>query len=150
MQPQLMETGRTGLAAPSLAKPPRTAVLQSPEGRDRASHAAKMREAKASHRSVTERDYVQAIDRWLDGGEWEGAAWFFSIGRDLRVRLEECGPALALGGVPIVSRDPIGLCGLPAGTRTSARVEARALCAVAVRGDAGWYDGQPRKIHNLA
>jgi hypothetical protein len=39
---------------------------------------------------------------------------------------------------------------LPAGTRTSTRMEARALAAVAVRGDAGWYDRKARKLRDGA
>lgn len=121
------------------------AFLKSREAPRRASHAARMRQLKAELRQVPERDYVQAIDRWLDGSPWAGARWFFTTGRGLVVRLEEDGDDLTQEGVAIVSRRPIRLCDLPEGTRTSRRVEARALAAVAVRGDAGWYDGQPRR-----
>jgi len=135
------------LPAATLAREaPSTAVLVSPGHLKTASRAERMRQAKAELRSVPERTFVQAIDRWLDGGPWEGAAWFFTSGRGLVVRLTEDGDDLTDEGIPIVSRDPIRLCDLPKGTRTSRRSEARALAAVAVRGDAGWYDGEPRKL----
>ena len=105
-----------------------------------------MRQAKAELRRATERDYVQAIDRWLDGAPWEGGCWFFLSGRGLAVRLAEDGDNLTQDGVAIVSRSPGRLRDLPTGTRTSRRLEAQALAAVAVRGDAGWYDCQPRKV----
>lgn len=105
-----------------------------------------MREAKASLRAVPEREHVQAIDRWLKGGPWEGAAWFFTSGRGMIVRLLEDGEDLTQDGVPIVSRSPVRLQDLGPGLRTSRRVEARALAAVAVRGDAGWYDDPRRPL----
>lgn len=135
--------------AATIASPgPSAAVLQSQKDPARASHAKRMRESRAELRSVPERDYVQAIDRWLDGGPWEGTNWFFTGGRGLSIRLMKDGNDLAQDGVPIVSRDPIRLRDLPTGTRTSRRLEARALAAVAVRGDAGWYDGQRRKLRD--
>ncbi len=124
---------------------PSTATPQSCRATQRAAHAQRMRDARANLRSATECDYVQAIDRWLDGGAWEGASRYFTTGRGLIVRLMEEQDALAQDGVPIVTRSPIRLTNLPAGTRTSARLEAHALAAVAVRGDAGWYFGKPRK-----
>jgi hypothetical protein len=139
------ENGSEPVSATLTPAAPSSAVSQSCGASERASLARRMREARAELRSATERDYVQAIDRWLDGGEWKGADRYLTTGRGLRVRLVEEGDSLALDGVPIVTRSPIRLPDLPAGTRTSARLEARALAAVAVRGDAGGYDGKPRK-----
>lgn len=116
----------------------------------KASHAERMRQAKADLRAVPERDLVQAIDRWLDGGPWEGRDWIFAPGRGLAIRLLEDGDDLTVDGVAIVSRHPVRLRDIPEGSRTSRRQEARALAAVAVRGDAGWYDGKPRKKRDRA
>lgn len=98
---------------------------------------------QAERRAVPERAYVQAIDAWLDGAEWAGRHWTFG---SFRVHLVEEGDALTLDGVAIVSRSPIRLHDLAPGTRTGRRLEARSLAATAVRGDAGWYGGQPRRV----
>jgi hypothetical protein len=104
-----------------------------------------MRAAKAKTLNVPERTFVQAIDRWLDGAAWEGADWTMLSGRD-PVRLQERDGVLVNEGVPIVARHPARLLDLPEGTRTVRPLEARALAAVAVRGDAGFYDAEPRKV----
>jgi hypothetical protein len=142
------ENGPQPAAATVAHLDPSTASLLSPADLKKASQAQRMREAKANLRSATERDYVQTVDRWLDGGTWEGADRYFTTGRGLTVRLMEDGDALTQDGVPIVSRNPVRLLDLPPGTRTSARWEARALAAVAVRGDAGWYDRKTRKVRD--
>lgn len=138
------DPGNAAAAVSALLERP-AAVLPDQQSLRKACHAARMREAKADLRAVSEAEYVQAIDRWLDGGLWAGANWYFTSGRGLVLRLVERGNALTEDGVAIVTREPIRLCELPAGTRTSRRVEARALAAIAVRGDAGWYYGERRR-----
>lgn len=125
---------------------PSSPVQRPPEASHRRSHAERMRQAKADLIGVSERTYVQAIDHWLDGFPWGGARWVYRTGPGMTVRLVEEGDTLTQDGIPIVSRKPARLCGFPAGSRTSRRLEAHALAAVAVRGDAGFYDGQPRKL----
>ena len=98
-------------------------------------------------RAVSERTFVQAIDRWLDGQPWEGEAWSFSKGR---VHLTDTGDTLSQHGVAIVSRAPIRLHDRPTsetaqGKPVASLLETRTLAAIAVRGDAGMYDGQPPK-----
>ncbi|MFI4965378.1 MAG: hypothetical protein ACHP9T_08440 [Caulobacterales bacterium] len=97
-------------------------------------------------RRVTEREFVSAIDRWLDGEGWSCGDAAFRPCHGINVRLVQDGHVLACEGVSVVSRLPPAICELPPGTRTSNRAEARGLAAVAVRGDAGWYDGKPRKV----
>lgn len=122
---------------------PETAVLPVQIGPSVDSRAQRMAQARAELQAVPEPTYVQAIDRWLDGGAWDGQRWMFG---HCRVRLVEEGDALTLDGVAIASRNPIRLHDLAPGTRTGRRLEARALAAVAVRGDAGWYDGKPQRV----
>lgn len=124
---------------------PGTAVLLADFGPSVDAKAKRLAQVRAERLAVSERTLVQAIDRWLDGAAWDGHRWTFG---NFRVRLEEEGDALTLDGVTIVSRAPIHLHDLKPGTRTGVRLEARALAAVAVRGDAGWYDGKPRKVRD--
>lgn len=88
---------------------------------------------------ITEKVLVQAIARWLEGEPWPHDDAAFRPYHGLNVRLRQRGDQLEQEGVAIVSRNPAALCKLPEGTRTTNRWEAHALCAVAVRGDAGMY-----------
>jgi hypothetical protein len=92
-----------------------------------------MRDAKTTRQSASETDYIRLISRWLDGGPWEGVSRYYDAARGLRIKLEENGDALTQGGVAIITRNPTRLPDLSAGTRTSARLEARAVAAVSLR-----------------
>lgn len=88
---------------------------------------------------VVEKDFVQAVAAWLEGRDWPYDAASFRPYHGINVRLRERGDRLVCGDVPVVQRSPAALLELPAGTLTSNRKEARGLCAVAIRGDAGRY-----------
>lgn len=88
---------------------------------------------------VVEKDFVQAVAAWLEGRDWPYDAASFRPYHGINVRLLERGDRLVCGEVPVVQRSPAALLELPAGTLTSNRKEARGLCAVAIRGDAGRY-----------
>jgi hypothetical protein len=90
-------------------------------------------------RRVREPEFVRAVDCWLAGGPWACADAAFRPYHGINVRLTERGDSLLENGVPVVSRHPTVLNELPTRTRTSNRLEAHALAAVAVRGDAGMY-----------
>lgn len=88
---------------------------------------------------VTEKAFVHAIARWLAGEPWLLEQASFRPYHGINVRLRACGDQLLCAEVPVASRAPAALLELPAGTLTSNRKEARGLCAVAIRGDAGRY-----------
>lgn len=88
---------------------------------------------------VAEKDLVQAVARWLDGEPWPYDFAAFRPYHGINVRLRQCGDHLLEDGVPVLSRNPTVLRELPQGSHTTNRTEARALCAVAVRGDAWRY-----------
>lgn len=90
-------------------------------------------------RRVTERDLVHAVADWLAGEAWSCDDAAFRPYHGLNVKLREVGGMLTEDGVPILSRAPTYLHELPLGCRTTNRLEARALCAVAVRGDLAMY-----------
>jgi hypothetical protein len=84
-------------------------------------------------RRATEREFIEAIGDWLAGGPWACHDAAFRPYHGINVRLVEDGDDLACAGVAIVSRNPARLREMPSGTRTSNRIEAHALAAVAVR-----------------
>lgn len=85
-------------------------------------------------RRVCEAETAHAIAAWLDGEPWSlSDAQWVPYGCPA-VRLQEDGDTLALKGVPILTRAPRGLVPLQEGTRSCAVLDARAVCAGALKG----------------
>jgi len=134
-----MNTGQPNWVLSTLHAAPRAGQPTPPVAAAMPAEPRRKKPQPVPFRRVREPEFVQAVDRWLAGGPWECASASFRPYHGVCVTLTERGDQLLEKGVPVLSRLPTVLHEFPPGTTTGNRLEARALCAVAVRGDAGMY-----------
>lgn len=99
-------------------------------------------------RRVTEAAFVGAVADWLDGGPWACEDAAYNPYHGYHIRLRERGDHLVMlrskketvaEAAPVVCRETKTTLRGPDGNGATMHSEARTLCDVAVRGNAGMY-----------